>query len=81
MGNVIKPSVYGVGMVGTKYPTRKNGKTIKERKTIPTYYLYNVAPTLKTDLGRLPKGSCSIRVIAETPYGIRSEYIEKTIEV
>lgn len=63
------------------YAVDKNGKTIKERKTIPTYYLYNVAPTLKTDLGRLPKGSCSIRVIAETPYGIRSEYIEKTIEV
>lgn len=63
------------------YAVDKNGKTIKERKTIPTYYLYNVAPTLKTDLGRLPKGSYSIRVIAETPYGIRSEYIEKTIEV
>lgn len=33
MGNVIKPSVYGVGIVGTKYPTSKNGKTIKEYKT------------------------------------------------
>ncbi len=63
------------------YAVDKKGRTIKERKTIPTYYLYNVAPTLKTDLGRLPEGSYSIRVIAETPYGIKSEHIEKTIEV
>lgn len=32
MSNVIKPSVYGVGIVGTKYPTSKNGKIMKEYK-------------------------------------------------
>ena len=59
----------------------EDGRVVKERKTIPTYYLYNVADKLITDIGRLPKGKYKIKVIAETPYGIRSEYIEKTLEV
>ena len=63
------------------YVESEDGRVVKERKTIPTYYLYNVADKLITDIGRLPKGKYKIKVIAETPYGIRSECIEKTLEV
>ena len=63
------------------YVEDKNGKAVKERKTIPTYYLYNIADRLTTEIGRLPKGRYRIKVIAETPYGMKSEFIETTIEV
>ncbi len=62
------------------YAVNEQGKTVKERKTIPAYFLYKSADKLTTDIGRLPKGKYSIRVTAETPYGVRSEYIEKTVE-
>lgn len=63
------------------YAENEEGKIVKERKKIPTYYLYKVADKLTTDIGRLPKGKYKIKVIAETPYGVRSECIEKTLEV
>ena len=63
------------------YVENKEGKAVKERKTIPTYYLYNTEEKLNTCLGRLPKGKYTVKVIAETPYGVRSECIEKILEV
>lgn len=63
------------------YIENEEGKIVKERKTIPTYYLYRVNDKLITYLGRLPKGKNRIKIFAETPYGIRSEAVEKTIEI
>lgn len=62
------------------YVEDENGKTVKERKTIPTYYLYEIADRMTTCLGRLPEGKLRIRVVAETAYGVKSECIEKIKE-
>ena len=45
-----------------------------------SYYLYKVNDKLISHLGRLPKGKNKIKILAETPYGVRSGYIEKIIE-
>ena len=63
------------------YIEAEDGKILKERKTIPTYYLYKIKDKLVTHIGRLPKGKIKIRIVAETPYGIKSEPIEKNIEI
>lgn len=63
------------------YVEDKNGKLLKERKTVPAYYLYSIADTLTTSLGTLPTGKHKIKVVAENVYGIKSEHIEKTIEI
>ncbi len=63
------------------YAEKEDGKAVKERKTVPTYYLYSHEEKLTTALGRLPKGKFTVRIAAETPYGVRSEYIEKTAEI
>lgn len=59
----------------------EKGRVLKERKTIPPYYLYEVKEKLSVSLGRLTTGKYKIKILAETPYGVQSEYIEKTIEV
>ena len=71
---------YGVKITTITVENEK-GEILKERKTIPTYYLHKVNDKLITHLGRLPKGKNKIKILAETPYGVRSEYIEKIIEV
>lgn len=63
------------------YVENEKGETVKERKTIPTYYLYEQSEKLTTYLGRLPKGKSKVRIIAETPYGVKSDNIEKVIEI
>lgn len=59
----------------------ENGKIIKKRKTIPTYYLYEIEEELSTCLGMLPKGKYKVKVLAENVYGKQSETLERTIEV
>lgn len=63
------------------YVENEEGITVKERKTIPTYYLYRVADSQKVPLGRLGKGKYKIKVTAENVYGMKSEHIEKTLEI
>lgn len=63
------------------YIENEKGETVKERKTIPAYYLYESPESQRACLGILPKGKLKIRILAETPYGVRSEYIEKTIDI
>lgn len=59
----------------------KNGKEIAKSKTVPSYYLFKSEDTICTKLGKLPKGKYNIKIIAETAYGVGSEYIEKIIEI
>ena len=59
----------------------RDGKEVAKGKTVPSYYLYKSEDILTTDLGALPHGEYTVKIIAETPYGIRSEFIEKTIEI
>ena len=59
----------------------EKGETVKAIKTIPAYYLYKSAQRQKTCLGTLPEGKLKIRILAETPYGVKSEYISKSFEV
>lgn len=63
------------------YVEAADGKIIKTRKTIPTYYLYGEQKELTTCLGILPSGKYKVKVLAENVYGMKSEFIEKTIEV
>lgn len=63
------------------YVQGADGKTVKERKTVPTYYLYEVSEGLTECLGMLSEGKYKIKVVAENCYGMQSECIEKTIEI
>lgn len=63
------------------YAENEKGETVKERKTVPAYYLFSQSDRLTTDIGRLDKGRYRIKVIAESPYGVQSEPIEKSIDV
>lgn len=63
------------------YLEDSNGKVVAERKTIPTYYLYNVEDELTVCLGVLGEGKYKVKISAETAYGVKSEFIEKTIEI
>ena len=58
-----------------------DGKNVKTRKTVPAYFLYSSDSKQITCLGRLTPGEYRIKISAETPYGIQSEYIEKTIKI
>ncbi len=59
----------------------KNGKEVANGKTLPSYYLYNSEDRLKTNIGFLENGMYSIKIKAETAYGVQSEALEKTIEI
>lgn len=63
------------------YIENEKGETVKARKKIPTYYLYKANDNITAQLGRLPEGKLKIKIVAETPYGVKSEYIEKNIEI
>lgn len=63
------------------YLEDSDGKVVAERKTIPTYYLYNVEDELTVCLGVLSEGKYKVKISAETAYGVKSEFIEKTIEI
>lgn len=63
------------------YVENEKGEIIKERKTIPAYYLFEQSEKLTTHLGKATKGKYKVKVLAENPYGMQSEYIEKIIEV
>lgn len=63
------------------YVEDEKGRTVKTRKTIPSYYLYKVEDELSTCLGMLSKGKYKVKVLAENVYGKQSEYIEKIIEI
>lgn len=59
----------------------ENGKTVKKRKWVPTYYLYRTADKMTVCLGTFPKGRYTIKLLAENAYGMKSEHIEKTLEI
>lgn len=59
----------------------EKGREAAKGRTVPSYYLYKSEDIISTDLGALSKGRYKIKVCAETPYGIRSDYIEKTAEI
>lgn len=57
----------------------KNGKEIAKGKTLPSYYIYKTEDRIKTYIGTLQKGEYTIKIKAETPYGVQSEAISKII--
>lgn len=59
----------------------KNGKEVANGKTLESYYLYYTEDRLKTNIGCLENGIYSIKIKAETAYGVQSDNIEKTIEI
>lgn len=59
----------------------EKGETIFKGKTVPSYYLYKPEDTVSTNIGKLSKGKYTVRVWAENAYGMKSEFIEKTIEI
>ncbi len=63
------------------YIETEDGKAVAERKTIPTYYLYNVEERLTVCLGKLPKGRYKVKILAENALGKQSDCIEKIFEI
>ncbi len=63
------------------YVYDKDENIVSEGKTIPSYYLYNTEERLCTSLGRLSEGKYTLKISAETVYGVQSEYFEKEIEI
>ena len=59
----------------------EKSKIIFEGKTVPSYYLYMPEDQQTTELGKLSKGKYKVRVFAENSYKMKSEYIEKEIEI
>ena len=59
----------------------EKGKTVAKGKTVPSYYLYKPEDIVSTNIGKLSKGKYTVRVWAENSYGMKSEYIEKNIEI
>ncbi len=59
----------------------KDGRETAKGKTLPSYYLYKTEERLKTYVGSLQKGRYTIKIKAETPYGVQSEAINKTVEI
>ena len=57
------------------------GNTVKSEKYVPTYYLYGEDEDIRICIGMLSKGKYRIKVIAENAYGMKSEHIEKTLEI
>ncbi len=63
------------------YAYGENGDKVFEGKSVPSYYLYKVEDMMSTELGKLPKGKYKIKLLAENVYGMKSECVEKDIEV
>lgn len=63
------------------YVENADGKTVKMRKHVPTYYLYGEDEELRDCLGMLSKGKYKVKILAENVYGMKSEYIEKEFEI
>ncbi|MBR6567835.1 MAG: metallophosphoesterase [Clostridia bacterium] len=63
------------------YVSDRDCKEIAKGKTVPSYYLYESEDIISTSLGALPEGKYTIRILAETAYGVHSESINKTIEI
>ena len=59
----------------------EKGNTAAQGKVIPSYYLYKVEDTYTINLGKLSKGRYTLKVIAENAYTMKSEPIEKIIEI
>ena len=63
------------------YVHNEKGDIVAQGKTLPSYYLYKPEDKLSTELGKLPKGKYVLKIYAETAYGVRSECIEKNLEI
>ena len=63
------------------YVENADGKTVKMIKQIPTYYLYGEDEELRECLGMFPKGKYKVKILAENVYGMKSQPIEKIIEI
>ena len=64
------------------YVENEKGETVKSEKTIPSdYYLSGKNEEIRTCIGMLDKGRYKLKILAENVYGMKSEYIEKTIEI
>ena len=59
----------------------KNGKEIAKGKTLPSYYIAEQEDKLKTYIGTLQKGEYTIKIKAETPYGVQSAPVNKSIKI
>ena len=58
-----------------------NDSEIANGKTIPSYYLCNTEDRLKTNVVCHGKGKYTVKITAETVYGIQSECMEKIVEI
>lgn len=63
------------------YVYNEKGDIVAQGKTLPSYYLHKPEDKLSTELGKLSKGKYAIKIYAETAYGVRSECIEKNLEM
>ncbi|MBO7319798.1 MAG: metallophosphoesterase [Clostridia bacterium] len=61
------------------YVENADGKTVKMRKQIPTYYLYGEDEELRECLGMFARGKYKVKIFAENCFGMKSEPIEKEI--
>lgn len=61
------------------YVENADGKTVKMRKQIPTYYLYGEDEELREYLGMFTEGKYKVKIFAENCFGMKSEPIEKEI--
>ena len=63
------------------YVYDENSNIVFKGKTVPSYYLYNPEENMTTELGKLKNGRCTIKVFAENCFGMKSQPIEKEIQI
>jgi len=63
------------------YVQNKLGMTVGKDWTMPKYYCVNDQQTVEHTLRGVPAGKYTVRVVAETAYGVQSDALETQVEV
>ncbi len=63
------------------YAQNKLGMTVGRDWTLPKYYYVNDQQTVEHTLRGVPAGTYTVRVAAETAYGVQSEMLETQVEI
>ena len=59
----------------------KHGVTVNRDWTLPKYYYVNDQDTIEHTLRGVPAGKYTVRVVAETAYGVQSEALETEVQL
>ena len=68
-------------MLYRAYAIDADGKTVSETWTQPTYMIADSSDTVTLTLQGLSKGEYTVKVVAETAYGVQSDALETQADI